>query len=292
MRFEHPGEVTIATTNADGSMRDLSAILADCRTAFGGLSESEKAAAAEALVREERHVRDSSALMNAAPADIEKVSSAIANCDGKSAEMAATMQDNLAGQLTILKSQLEELAISFGEILMPAIRQIVTWVQGFVDKLNGMDEGTKNTIVTIGLLAAAIGPVLIVIGKVVSAVGSIMTFIPTLIGGISSIGGGLSALWGILAANPVTLVIAAIAALIAIFVALWNNCEGFREFWINLWNVIKDAAVSGVEWIERLFSPISGMPSPGAAQSIWNGLKDFFQRAVGRDKNIFQTSLT
>ena len=200
------GEVTIATTNADGSMRDLSAILADCRTAFGGLSESEKAAAAEALVGKNA-MSGFLALMNAAPADIEKVSSAIANCDGKSAEMAATMQDNLAGQLTILKSQLEELAISFGEILMPAIRQIVTWVQGFVDKLNGMDEGTKNTIVTICLLAAAIGPVLIIIGKVVSAVGSIMTFIPTLIGGISSIGGGLSALWGILAANPVTLVI-------------------------------------------------------------------------------------
>ena len=246
------GEVTIATTNADGSMRDLSAILADCRTAFGGLSESEKAAAAEALVGKNA-MSGFLALMNAAPADIEKVSSAIANCDGKSAEMAATMQDNLAGQLTILKSQLEELAISFGEILMPAIRQIVTWVQGFVDKLNGMDEGTKNTIVTIGLLAAAIGPVLIIIGKVVSAVGSIMTFIPTLVGGISSIGGGLSALWGILAANPVTLVIAAIAALIAIFVALWNNCEGFREFWINLWNVIKDAAIA-----------------------VWNGLKDFF----------------
>ena len=197
------GEVTIATTNADGSMRDLSDILADCRTAFGGLSESEKAAAAEALVGKNA-MSGFLALMNAAPADIEKVSSAIANCDGKSAEMAATMQDNLAGQLTILKSQLQELAISFGEILMPAIRQIVTWVQGFVDKLNGMDEGTKNTIVTIGLLAAAIGPVLIIIGKVVSAVGSIMTFIPTLIGGISSIGGGLSALWGILAANAVT----------------------------------------------------------------------------------------
>ena len=43
------GEVTVATTNADGSMRDLSDILADCRTAFSGLSESEKAAAAESL---------------------------------------------------------------------------------------------------------------------------------------------------------------------------------------------------------------------------------------------------
>ena len=44
------GEVTVATSNADGSMRDLSDILADCRVAFAGLSESEKAAAAEALV--------------------------------------------------------------------------------------------------------------------------------------------------------------------------------------------------------------------------------------------------
>ena len=283
------GEVTIATTNADGSMRDLSAILADCRTAFGGLSESEKAAAAEALVGKNA-MSGFLALMNAAPADIEKVSSAIANCDGKSAEMAATMQDNLAGQLTILKSQLQELAISFGEILMPAIRQIVTWVQGFADKLNGMDEGTKNTIVTIGLLASAIGPVLIVIGKVVSAVGSIMTFIPTLIGGISSIGGGLSALWGILAANPVTLVIAAIAALIAIFVALWNNCEGFREFWINLWNVIKDAAIAVWNGLKDFFSNIwNGIT--GAAQSIWNGLKDFFSGLWEGIKNIFQTVL-
>ncbi len=283
------GEVTIATTNADGSMRDLSAILADCRTAFGGLSESEKAAAAEALVGKNA-MSGFLALMNAAPADIEKVSSAIANCDGKSAEMAATMQDNLAGQLTILKSQLQELAISFGEILMPAIRQIVTWVQGFADKLNGMDEGTKNTIVTIGLLAAAIGPVLIVIGKVVSAVGSIMTFIPTLIGGISSIGGGLSALWGILAANQVTLVIAAIAALITIFVDLWNNCEGFREFWINLWNVIKDAAIAVWNGLKDFFSNIWNAIT-GAAQSIWNGLKDFFSGLWEGIKNIFQTVL-
>ncbi len=283
------GEVTIATTNADGSMRDLSAILADCRTAFGGLSESEKAAAAEALVGKNA-MSGFLALMNAAPADIEKVSSAIANCDGKSAEMAATMQDNLAGQLTILKSQLEELAISFGEILMPAIRQIVTWVQGFVDKLNSMDEGTKNTIVTIGLLAAAIGPVLIIIGKVVTAVGSIMTFIPTLIGGISSIGGGLSALWGIMAANPVTLVIAAVAGLIAIFVALWNNCEGFREFWINLWNVIKEAAVAVWNGLKDFFSNIWNAIT-GAAHSIWNGLKDFFSGLWEGIKNIFQTVL-
>ena len=122
------GEVTVATTNADGSMRDLSDILADCRTAFSGLSESEKAAAAESLVGKNA-MSGFLALMNAGEGDINKLSSAIENCVGCAAGMAETMNNNLEGQLTILKSQLQELAISFGEMLMPAIRTIVGWIQ-------------------------------------------------------------------------------------------------------------------------------------------------------------------
>ena len=152
------GEVTIHTTNADGSMRGLSDILADCRAAFSKLSESEKAHAAEALVGKNA-MSGFLALMNAAPADIDKLSNAIGNCDGTSERMAATMQDNLSGQLTILKSQLQELAISFGEILMPVISSIVSKIQEFTDRLNGMDEGTKKNIVRIAALVAAIGPI-------------------------------------------------------------------------------------------------------------------------------------
>ena len=137
------GEVTIATTNADGSMRDLSDILADCRTAFSGLSESEKAAAAESLVGKNA-MSGFLALMNAGEADINKLSSAIDNCDGSAASMAETMNDNLAGQLQILKSQLEELAISFGELLMPAIRTIVGWIQKFVDWLPYPMQRTRS----------------------------------------------------------------------------------------------------------------------------------------------------
>ena len=87
------GEVTVATTNADGSMRDLSDILADCRTAFSGLSESEKAAAAESLVGKNA-MSGFLALMNAGEADINKLSSAIDNCDGCAAGMAETMDQN------------------------------------------------------------------------------------------------------------------------------------------------------------------------------------------------------
>ena len=103
--------------------------------------------------------------MNSSETDINKLRGAIENCDGASESMAETMQDNLNGQLTILKSQLEELAISFGDILMPTIRKIVSAVQQFVDKLNSMDESTRETIIKIGLLAASIGPLLIVLGK-------------------------------------------------------------------------------------------------------------------------------
>lgn len=246
------GDVTIATTNADGSMRDLSDILADCRSAFGNLTESEKAQAAESLVGKNA-MSGFLALMNAGQSDIDKLSSAIDNCDGSAEKMAMTMQGNLAGQLTILKSQLQELAISFGDILMPAIRSIVSKLQGFVDKLNRMDEGTKRTIVTIALLVASIGPLLVIIGTAISKIGVAMQGFVKLANGISklkvAIQGGTgvlgklgAALGGISA--PVLAVVAVIAVLVAAFVHLWKTNEGFRDAIIGTWNRIKDT-ISG-----------------------------------------------
>lgn len=259
------GEMEVRTTNADGSMRELNEILADCRVAFSQMSESEKAANAEALVGKNA-MSGFLAVMNAAPADIEKLNNAIQNCDGTALGMAETMQDNLAGQLTILKSQLEELAISFGELLMPVIREIVTWLQGFIDKLNSMDEGTKEMILKIGLFVAALGPVLIVIGKVISAVGTILTIVPKVASAFGAVKTAFTALSAVFAANPIGLVVAAVAALIAIFATLWKNCDGFREFWINLWQGIKDFFVS-----------------------IWDGIKSVFSGVIDFIKNNWQS---
>lgn len=281
------GEVTVATTNADGSMRDLSDILADCRTAFAGLTESEKAQAAESLVGKNA-MSGFLALMNAGEGDIEKLSSAIADCDGTAAGMAETMQDNLAGQLQILKSQLEELAISFGELLMPAVRTIVGWIQKFVDWLNSMDEGTRKVIVTIALVAAAIGPVLIIVGKVISAVGTIMTIIPKLAGVIGIVQKAFAALNAVMLANPIVLVIAAVAALVAAFIYLWNNCEEFRQFWIDLWESIKEIAIAVWEGLKEFFSAAWEAIRTTAA-TVWNAVRDFFSGLWEGIKNIFMT---
>ncbi|NBI72644.1 phage tail tape measure protein [Clostridiaceae bacterium] len=282
------GELTVRTTNADGSMRSLGDILTDCRAAFAQMSESERAANAEALVGKNA-MSGFLAVMNAAPGDIEKLNSAINNCDGTAERMAETMQDNLAGQLTILKSQLEELAISIGEILMPSIRQIVGWIQGLVDWLNGLDEGTKKVIVTVALVAAALGPVLIVIGKVVGAVGTILTVVPKIAGAVSGVVGFVSgtvipALSAVVAA--IGWVAIAIAVVIGVVVLLYNKCEWFRDAVNAVWAQVRDFFVSAWEVIcsfftetipaawESLVSFFQGIPAWWSG--LWQSVGDFF----------------
>ena len=265
------GELTVQTTNADGSMRSLRDILTDCRAAFAQMSESERAANAEALVGKNA-MSGFLAVMNAAPGDIEKLNSAINNCDGTAERMAETMQDNLAGQLTILKSQLEELAISIGEILMPSIRQIVGWIQGLVDWLNGLDEGTKKVIVTVALVAAALGPVLIVVGKVVGAVGTILTVVPKIAGAVSGVIGFVSgtvipALSAVVAA--IGWVPIAIAAVIGAVVLLYNKCEWFRDAVDAVWAQVRDFFVSAWEVICSFFTEI--------IPAAWETLVSFFE---------------
>jgi TP901 family phage tail tape measure protein len=297
------GDVTIATTNVDGSMRDLSDILADCRSAFGNLTESEKAQAAESLVGKNA-MSGFLALMNAGEGDIEKLSSAIDSCDGSAEKMAMTMQDNLAGQLTILKSQLQELAISFGDILMPAIRSIVSKLQGFVDKLNGMDEGTKRTIVTIALLVASIGPLLIIIGTTISKIGVAMQGFVKLANGVSklkvAIQGGTGVLGKLGAAlggvsAPVLAVVAVIAVLVAAFVHLWRTNEGFRDAIIGTWTRIKDT-ISGfcqgiVDRLNALGFQFTDIVD--VLKTVWDGfcqiLAPIFEGVFNHIANILST---
>ena len=295
------GEVTIATTNADGSMRDLSDILADCRGAFSQLSESERAQAAEALVGKNA-MSGFLALMNAAPEDIEKLSTAIDNCDGTAAQMAETMQDNLAGQLTILKSQLEELAISFGEMLMPAIRAIVSKIQAFVDKLNGMSESQRKAILTIGLIVAALGPLLVIIGTLISKVGVAMQGFVKLATGVKKLGvavkagtgvfGRLGAALGGISA-PVLAVIAVIAVLVAAFKHLWDTNEGFRNAITGIWEGIISKIQTFCQGIvDRLNALGFDFGSiVDVLKSLWDGLCQFLAPVFEAAFNVVSTVL-
>ena len=282
-------------------MRDLSDILADCRGAFSQLSESERAQAAEALVGKNA-MSGFLALMNAGEGDIEKLSSAIANCDGTAAQMAETMQDNLAGQLTILKSQLQELAISFGEMLMPAIRAIISKIQAFVDKLNGMSESQRKAILTIGLVVAALGPLLVIIGTLISKVGVAMQGFVKLATGVKKLGvavkagtgvfGKLGAALGGISA-PVLAIVAVVAVLIAAFKHLWDTNEEFRNAITGIWEGIVSKIQAFCQGIaDRLnalgfdFSSIVDV-----LKSLWDGLCQFLAPVFEAAFNVVSTVL-
>lgn len=178
--------------------------------------------------------------------------------EGQAAAMAATMQDNLGGDLTILKSKLSELAISFGDLLMPSIRKAVDSVQKFVDKLNALDDSQKEQIIKIAAIVAAIGPALLIIGKIVSGVGSVIAVggkVLTLVGQAVAHFGGLS---GVLAAltSPIGLIIAAVAALGAAFAYLFATNEDFRNSVMEVVGVLKDNLANAMNAIKPIIEEL------------------------------------
>lgn len=142
--------------------------------AIEGLTQEQQSAAAATLFGKEA-MSGMLAIINASEEDYNKLSEAIANSEGAAKDMSEIMQDNLNGQLQILKSQLEEAAISIGDALMPKIRSLIAKIQEWTDWFNKLDESQKQTIATVGLFVAAIGPLLIMIGKVGTGIGAIMS---------------------------------------------------------------------------------------------------------------------
>lgn len=176
--------------------------------------------------------------------------------NGAAEAMAATMQDSLNGDITTLKSMLQELAISMGDLLMPLVREMVEKIKGVVDYLNSLNESQKETILKAAAVAAAVGPVLLVLGKVISAAGTIvsaMGSVATFIGGTL-----IPAITAISA--PVLVVVAAVAALAAGFVYLYKTNDDFRNKVNELVSGIKENFGQMIETIkpalDELFTTI------------------------------------
>ena len=250
----------ISVTNSDGTMKDSVTIQKELHNAFSKLSESEQLAAASAIFGKNQ-MAPWLALINTAPTDVDKLNTSLTNCSGTTEEMANTMMGGFGGSIEKLKSSIDVLVYSLGQALAPTIQKVVNFIQGLVNKFNSLSPAQQELIVKIGLIVAAVGPLLVVIGKLTSAVGTVLTWAPKIVSGISTIGGGLKTLWGVLSANPIAAVIAIVAALVAGFIYLWNNCEGFREFWIGLWNKLKEIVSTVVEAIKK------------AITTAWNAIK-------------------
>ncbi len=151
-----------------------------------------------------------------------------------------------------MQEQLSEL----GETVMPIITAVTQGIANILSWFNNLSPEVQNFIgIVLGLVAA----------------------ISTVIGVIQGISGALA----LLSANPISLIIMAIAALVAAFIYLWNNCEEFREFWINLWDTISSAFSAVWDAIVNFFT----VTIPDA----WNSVVDFFWQGYYTWQSIWQS---
>lgn len=286
----------LSMTNADGSMKSLGEVMEMLRTKMGGLSEAEQTQAAATLFGQEA-MSGMLAVINASDSDYEKLTSAIYGADGAAQQMADTMLDNLSGQLTLFKSALEGLAIQFGEILMPYIKQFVQWLQNLVQKLQEMTPEQKEQIAKWAAFAAAIGPVLLAVGKLVTGIGNVISVFGKLKTAIPAVKGALVAVKGAIAgiSAPVVAVVAVIGTLVAAFATLWKTNEEFRNKITAIWNQIKgtfDKFCQGI--VDRLNKLGFDFENIGEVlKAIWKGFCDFlapiFEGVFQNIANTFDT---
>ena len=289
----------ISVTNSDGTMKSSIQIQKELHDAFSKLSESEQIAAASAIFGKNQ-MAPWLALINTAPEEVGELDAALSSCAGTTDEMAEAMMSGFGGSLEKLKSSIDVLVTSIGEALAPTIQKVATFIQGLVDKFNALTPAQQETIAKIGLVVAALGPLLIVVGKVISSVGTIMTFAPKIVSGVQSVigigsklMGGLQSLWGVIMANPIVLIVAAIAAAVAAFIYFWNTSEEFRQFWINLWEAIKTAVSTVVQAIATFFTetvPAAFTSFVEFFQGLWEGVKEFFSGLWESMKEIVSTA--
>ena len=288
----------ISLVNTDGTMKSLGEVMGILRSSLGNLTEAEQAQAAATLFGQEA-MSGMLAIINASEADYEKLTSAIYDAEGAANEMSETMLNNFSGQLTLLKSALEGLAIQFGTILLPYVKNFVSWLQELVTKFQNLSEEQKNQIVKWGAFAAAIGPVLIIVGKLVTAVGSIVTAFGKIPGAITKVKGAFTVLKTAMAgiSAPILAIVAVIVTLAAAFDSLWKNNEEFRNKMTAIWGQIKetfDGFCNGlVERINALGFDFENITQ--VLSAIWQGFCDLlapvFEGAFSTIANALSTVL-
>lgn len=184
------------------------------------------------------------------------------------------------------KIAMSTLGETISDMLAPIFQRLTQLLIDAKARFDTLDDGQKQAVVTIGLIVAAIGPALVIIGKVITAVGTITTGVGSLVGFVGgtvvplitgTVMPALSGLWALMLANPISIVIAAIAAIVAAFVLLWNKCEGFRNFWINLFSSVKSTVVDAKNNVLSTFDGIkNGISSriEGAKNSVHNAIEN------------------
>ena len=224
------------------------------------------------------------AMLNVGSDGLEEFTQDMANSEGAAAQMAETMSDNTKGSFQEFQSALEGIALAFADVLLPVVTDVIDFLTTLVRKFGEMPVAGQKVILIVSGIAAAIGPLLMVVSGMIKAFTTVMPI-------IKSVGTAIGFL-----TNPVGLVIAAIAGLVALVVIYWDEIKAatetvfgwIAEFLSNLWEGIKETA--SVVWgaIADFFTGLwEGIKE--VATVVWEGITNFLSETWETIKEVAMT---
>lgn len=298
--------------DAQGNMNSLSSILTGVRGVWNNLTDEQQANLAKTIAGTNQFSALQTIMSGlsdeaiASGMSFSDYAEALQNCDGTASDMAATMQDNLLGRLTQLKSKLEDIGITVGNALLPFMEKAVAKIGELADKFAALSPQQQETILKIAGVVAAIGPLLTIVGKAISVSGQLSSGIGKVVGKLAAMGttasgatGGMAILKGALAAitSPVGIAVAAIAAITAVIVTLWNTNEDFRNKITEIWDRIKTVFTEfGQHITDKLNSLGFDFENFGeVVKAIWEGfcnlLAPIIEGVFNNIANVIETTL-
>ena len=277
-------DLGIEVFNADGSMKSSVEVQKILNQSFAKLTAKEKLAAAAALFGKNQMAPWLS-LISTAPEEVDKLATSLDNSTGTTNEMAEAMMSGFGGSIEKLKSSIDVLMTTLGELASTYLQPVIDKAQKATEWFMSLDKSQQDLIVKIAGIAAAAGPLLIIIGKFATSISSIIDVAgkaKTALSGASGLAGALKTLVG--GFNPVVI---GIAAAIAIGVLLWKNWDKIKEkakqlgkFLQKTWEGIKKTA-------EKLWGGVKKTVS-----DAWTGIKSTVSNAAENVKNTVSSAWT
>ena len=284
--------------DAQGNMNSLSSILTGVRGVWNNLTDEQQANLAKTIAGTNQFSALQTIMSGlsdeaiASGMSFSDYAEALQNCDGTASDMAATMQDNLLGRLTQLKSKLEDIGITVGNALLPFMEKAVAKIGELADKFAALSPQQQETILKIAGVVAAIGPLLTIVGKAVGKLAAMGTTASGATGGMAILKGALAAI-----TSPVGIAVAAIAAITAVIVTLWNTNEDFRNKITEIWDRIKTVFTEfGQHITDKLNSLGFDFENFGeVVKAIWEGfcnlLAPIIEGVFNNIANVIETTL-
>ena len=263
------GKTSVEVMDANGNYRDLTDILADVEKATNGMGDAEKATALQTTFTSDS-IKGLNLILNAGVGEAAKFEEELRNSSGTAEETAKIMNDNLGGDLTALGSKFEGIQLELYERFEPALR-------GVVDILSKMLDFVIPVI-------DALEPFAPLLTAIATAAGTLTTALLGMLI-VKKVAAGFKLLNATLVANPMLIIVAAIAGLVAGFIHLWKTSEKFRNFWINLWKKIKDSTIAVVKTIKKVITSVWTAIKP-----VVNTIRDFLKVALKEIVEMFKAA--